>query len=246
MVCAMSATERPGRATTLRDVLADPPLVHGDEGASDLMTHGLLPVVLEYLERTVQPGQRTLETGCGLSTILFALRGAEHTCVVPVQAEVDRVRRWCDEHGVDTSGLTFRVEPSERVLPGADLGALDLVLVDGSHSFPQAFLDWFYTQDALRVGGTLIVDDVHVWTGRVLRGFLEAEPEWELIRRFHGRTVAFRKVAPTDPDKVWFEQPYVERRTKAKVLGRARMAVDLAREGEFGELARRVRAMRGG
>ena len=233
-------------AKTLSDLLADPPLVHGPEGGNDLITHGLLPVVLEHIEQSVHPGHRTLETGCGLSTILFALRGAEHTCIVPNQPEVDRVRQWCEDHGVDHSRLTFHVEPSERVLPTADLGELDLVLIDGSHSFPQVFVDWFYTQEALKVGGTLLVDDVHVWTGRVLRGFLEAEPEWELERRFQGRTVAFRKRAPVNPDKIWFEQPYVEKRTRAKVLGRARMAADLVREGEFDELKSRVKALRGG
>ena len=239
-------TQTTPAATTLRDLLADPPLVHGPEGGNDLITHGLLPVVLEHLEKTVQPGWRTLETGCGLSTILFAMRWAEHTCIVPNQPEVDRFRDWCTSHGVDTSRLTFRVEPSEQVLPTTDLGELDLVLIDGSHSFPQVFMDWFYVQEALKIGGTLLVDDIHVWTGRVLRGFLEVEPEWQLERRFQGRTVAFRKVAKTDPDKVWFEQPYVEKRTKAKVLGRARMAADLVREGEFGELRQRIKAMRGG
>jgi hypothetical protein len=233
-------------ATTLRELLADPPLVHGPEGGNDLITHGLLPVVLQYLEQTVQPGWRTLETGCGLSTILFALRGAQHTCIVPNQPEVDRVSAWLRDHGVAGPAPDFRVEPSERVLPAAELGELDLVLIDGSHSFPQVFLDWFYTQQALKVGGTLIVDDVHVWTGRVLRGFLEAEPEWALAKRFQGRTVAFRKIAPTDPDKIWFEQPYVERRTRAPVLGRARMAADLIRERDFGELAARLRALGGG
>src|SRR4051812_38368056 len=185
----MPQTRSSGRALTLRDLLADPPLVHGPEGSNDLITHGLLEVVLEHLEAVVQPGHRTLETGCGLSTILFALRGAEHTCIVPNAQEVERVRGWCADHGVDDSGLHFEVAPSEQVLPSADLGELDLVLVDGSHSFPQVFMDWFFTQQALKVGGTLIVDDVHVWTGRVLRDFLDAEPEWSLERRFQGRTV---------------------------------------------------------
>ena len=242
----MPQTTQSGRATTLRDLLADPPLVHGPEGGNDLSTHGLLPGVREFLEQHVPPGHRTLETGCGLSTILFALRGAEHTCIVPNPPEVDRVRTWCEGHGVDHTSLTFHTEPSERVLPTTALGELDLVLIDGSHSFPQVFIDWFYTQAALKVGGTLIVDDVHVWTGRVLRGFLEAEPEWELVKRFQGRTVAFRKIAETDPDKIWFEQPYVERRTRAKIVGRARMAADLVREGELGELTKRLRALRPG
>jgi hypothetical protein len=230
-------------AATLADLLADPPLVHGPEGSNELLTHGLLPNALAWIEANVRPGQRTLETGCGLSTCLFAIRGAQHTCVVPNQPEVDRIAAWCESHGVDASRLDFRVEPSERVLPQLSTGPLDLVLVDGSHSFPQVFLDWFYTQEALEVGGTLIVDDVHVWTGRVLRDFLAAEPEWELIEQWSGRTVAFRKVAKVDTDRLWTDQPYVWKRTQPGVAGRARMATAMLRSGEYGEVARRVRAV---
>jgi hypothetical protein len=227
-------------ALTLDQVLADPPIVHGS--GDELLTHGLLPVVLEYLVATVQPDWRTLETGSGLSTIVFALAGAQHTAVMPDQNEADRITAWCEQHDVDLGSVTFQVEGSQRYLPGAQLGELDLVLIDGSHSFPHAFIDWYYTHEALRVGGTVVVDDVHVWTGRVLRDFLAAEPEWELTGRWQGRTVAFRKTAEADPDKVWDHQPYVNRKTQAGVLGRARMAGALVREGDFGELAKRVRA----
>ena len=55
----------------------------------------------------------------------------------------------------------------------------------------------------------------------------------------------FRKVAKTNPDKIWFEQPYVEKKTRAKVMGRARMAVDLIREGDTEELTKRVKATLG-
>jgi hypothetical protein len=117
------------------------------------------------------------------------------------------------------------------------------VLVDGSHSFPQAFIDWFYTQQALRVGGVMVIDDVHVWTGRVLRDFLAAEPEWRVEQRWHGRTVAVRKLAETDPDKIWDQQAYVTRRTQARTLGRARMAVEMVRGGELRELGALARGM---
>src|SRR4051812_19996956 len=181
--------------TTLQDVLADPPLVHEWMSTDGLMTHGLLPDALAYLEATVTPGQRTLETGSGLSTITFALRGAEHTCIVPDPAEPERIRAYCQRRGIDTGGLRFHVAPSERALPTLQLDPLDLVLIDGSHSFPQVFIDWLYVQTALKVGGTLIVDDVHIWTGKVLRDFLRSEPEWELEERWAGRTATFRKIA---------------------------------------------------
>jgi hypothetical protein len=229
--------------SSVRELLADPPLVHEWMSTGGLMTHGLLPEALSFIESTINPGQRTLETGSGLSTVAFALRGAQHTCITPDAAETERLRGYCESHGIDTSGLTFHVSPSERVLPTLDLELLDLVLIDGSHSFPHVFIDWFYVQHALKVGGTLVVDDVHIWTGKVLRDFLLAEPEWTLTERWAGRTVAFRKVAEVSTGKDWADQPYVWRRTRPETLGRAKMLAGLARSGDFSEIARRVRAL---
>lgn len=216
-------------AATLTELLADPPRVHGPAGAPGVTTHALLGEVLEHLERTVEPSHRTLETGCGLSTIVFAMRGCEHTCVVQEAAEVERVQQWCEAHAVDHSRVRFCVARSEQFLPGADLGALDLVLIDGSHSFPIVFTDWLYTRDALKVGGALVVDDVDLWTGRVLRDFLAAEPGWELTRSFRGQAAAFRKVAPVDPWRMWVEQPYVRRRSRRVALRRLRAGIDRVR-----------------
>lgn len=240
---AKLAPMRDARFTSVRELLAEPPLIHEWMSQDGLMTHGLLPEALAYLERVVQPGQRTLETGSGLSTIVFAMRGAHHTCVTPDAREADRIRQYCSDHRIDTSLLTFHHQPSERVLPTLDLEPLDLVLIDGSHSFPQVFLDWFFTQHALRVGGTVVVDDVHIWTGRVLRDFLCAEPEWDLVERWAGRTVAIRKLADYNDAKDWDDQAFVWRRTRPETLGRARMASGLLRAGQFKEFARRTRAL---
>jgi predicted O-methyltransferase YrrM len=229
--------------SSVRELLADPPLVHEWMSTGGLMTHGLLPEALAFIESTVSPGQRTLETGSGLSTIAFALRGTHHTCIVPDAAETERIRSYCEGHGIDTSNVTFHVSPSERVLPALDLEPLDLVLIDGSHSFPQVFIDWYYVQDALRVGGVLVVDDVHIWTGKVLRDFLAAEPEWALTERWAGRTVAFRKVADVNTSKDWSDQPFVWRRTRPETLGRVKMLGGLLRSGDLSEIGRRVRAL---
>jgi hypothetical protein len=241
----MSRTQPPStiRVSSVRELLAEPPLVHEWMSSDGLMTHGLLPDALEFIEDTVKPGHRTLETGSGLSTITFALARAEHTCVVPDQGEEQRIRGYCEQRGIDMSGLAFRIGFSERVLPTLELEPLDLLLIDGSHSFPQVFIDWFYAQSALKVGGTLIVDDVHIWTGRVLRDFLRAEPAWELTERWAGRTVALRKIADFDAGRDWADQPYVWRRTQPATLGRARMAAGLLRAGDLGEISRRVRAL---
>jgi hypothetical protein len=232
----------PRGMTNLATLLQDRPAIHGAEGATDLQTHGLLEEALELIERMVGAGDHTLETGSGYSTLLFALLGAEHTCIVPNQPEVDRIKAYCTEKGISTERLSFHVEPSERVLPRLELEPLSLVLIDGSHSFPQVFIDWFYTAQALRLGGCLLVDDVHVWTGRVLRDFLAAEPEWRLDDELGGRTAVFTKLADVDPDKVWTDQPYVARRTQFGAATAGRMAWSMLRHGHGRELAARARS----
>jgi methyltransferase family protein len=230
-------------SATLADVLRDAPAIHGPAGADALLTHGLLEEALGFIERTVHDGDRTLETGSGYSTILFALRGAHHTCITPSQAEIDRIRAYCEQQEISTERVDFRPQPSERVLPGLELGALDLVLVDGSHSFPQVFLDWFHTASALRVGGHLIVDDVHVWTGKVLRDFLVAEPEWDLLDELGGRTAILRKTAQTDPDRLWSDQPYVLRNSHLGARMMARQSLSMIRHGHGSDLLRRARGV---
>jgi hypothetical protein len=231
-----------GYITSVQQVLEHPPLIHGWDPGEGVITHGLIPPALEFIERTVQPGWRTLETGSGLSTIAFALTGARHQVIVPNAEEEMRVRAFCEENGIDSGQVSFIIDFSEKVLPSLELGVIDCYLIDGSHSFPQVFIDWFYVRDSLRVGGWLIVDDVHVWTGRVLRDFLKAEPGWELVHQWSGRTVAFRKTAE-NVDRDWSEQRYVTRHTHAETVGRVRMAAALAREGEFTEILKRTRAL---
>lgn len=223
----------------LDQLLRDAPPIHGD------MTHGLITPALRRVA-AVRPGERTLETGAGHSTIAFALAGAEHTCIVPDESEIAAIRSYCDRHEVSLEGVTFHAKASEHVLPDLGLEELDFVLIDGSHSFPQAFIDWFYVAGPLRVGGTLLVDDTHVWTGRVLRGFLAAEPEWNLDTELRGRTAVFTKLGEGGLDRVWYDQPYVARRTGfGKPLSKARQAVSMVRHGQgdvlLGELRSRLR-----
>jgi hypothetical protein len=194
----------------LRDLLNDPPRLHQD-GAGETVSWGLLEEVLHFIEGEVQPGAATLETGAGLSTILFALVGADHTCITPNGAEVERIAAYCREHGIATDGLRFHVAGSEAVLPQLEPTPLALVLIDGRHAFPTPFIDWYYTAERLKVGGVLIVDDTQLWTGAVLRDFLLTEPEWALRAEFSTRAVAFTKLRAGSHRKEWNDQPYVVR-----------------------------------
>ncbi len=209
------------------ELLARPPLLHGT------VTHGLVEDALRWIATLPRP-LRTLETGCGVSTLVFAARGDRHVCVTPAQSEADGVLAYCQEHTIDSSGLTFELQQSEVALPGLNPGPLDLVLIDGAHAFPTVFVDWLYTARHLEPGGTLVVDDVHLWTGKVLRDFLAAEPEWELIEEWVGRTAAFRKLGEA-PYRDWYEQRYVLRRS-TPTRTRVRMARSLLKRGDLSTL----------
>jgi predicted O-methyltransferase YrrM len=229
---------------TVDDLLRDPPALHGDPRDPTLYT--LHPPALRFLERTVRPGDRTLETGSGLSTIVLAASGAEHTCVVPNPEQSRRIVEFCQLRGLPTDGLEFQLERSEVVLPRLDPVPLDLVLLDGSHAFPQVFIDWYYTAGRLKVGGHLVVDDVHIWTGTVLRDFLAADPAWELVEQLRARTAVLRKVADADLSADWDRQPYVVRRSRWAVAAKARIVASMVAERDLQELGRMVRRQLGG
>jgi hypothetical protein len=178
---------------------AAPPGLHG---AGDEYW-GLAWAALDWLERNVEPGMATLETGAGSSTIVFAARGAEHVAVTPEAAEEERIRAACRELGVDDSRVRFLLGSSHEVLPGRAGQPLDLALVDGAHGFPYPILDWWYLAPQLRVGGRLLVDDAYMPAVGTLVDALRASPAWELEEAVGHRTVVVRKLADELPDFDW-------------------------------------------
>ncbi len=142
--------------------------------------------MLRFISAHVREGSNTVETGAGASTVLFAAVGAHHTAIAPYPEEFERVRAFCDAHAIRTVDIRFVAEESESALPKLDIENLDFVFIDGLHSFPSPFIDWYYTAFKLKVGGIMVVDDLQLWTGAVLKQFLDAEPEWDLVEAFGG------------------------------------------------------------
>jgi Methyltransferase domain len=193
------------------------PLVTGappfhEDAAGQPVYWALHRKVLHYIGEVSNHESRTLETGAGMSTVVFAAAGAAHITVVPDDKVVARIRQFCGEKGIPLDKVHFEIGTSESVLPSLPLGELDVVLIDGRHGFPAPFIDWHYTAGALKVGGVLIVDDIQLWTGRVLRDFLEEEPGWAVEREFP-TTIAFRKTAAGSHAKEWNDQPFVSRQS---------------------------------
>lgn len=204
-------------------------------------SYGLSECVLQFLAENTSNGTITLETGAGLSTILFALNGCRHTCIVPDQAQIQRITEFCSRRGIGLSTVTFHSDLSQNVLPrlvGEE--RVDLGLIDGSHSFPVTFIDFFYIALRLKPGGLLIVDNTNIWTGEILRKFLMAESGWTCVEDFPITSV-FRKNAEVDLDRSWPDQPYVKRRTYYLLLrGKIRVALRHVRRGEFRQLRKKL------
>jgi hypothetical protein len=172
------------RVKSIAGVRSDPPLVHTRANVAGGYVWATTDDCYEFLAECCRPGTRTLETGLGISTVLFTIWGCEHTCVVPFEAEVERCIAYLDERGIDRSCVTFEVGRSEDVLPRLDATPIDVAFIDGGHGFPMTIVDFFYTAGRLVEGGWLVLDDMQLPSVRLgLVDFLELDPRWEHARR---------------------------------------------------------------
>jgi hypothetical protein len=133
-------------------------------------------------------------------------------------ALVDILKTYCNHRSISLETISFQIAPSQQYLPSYDGGPLDLVLIDGCHSFPSPFIDWYYTEKHLAIGGVLVIDDVHIWTGDTLRRFLKADTCWKHVRDIPPRTSAFRKIKNGSSDAAWDGQPFVRSRSRVGAL----------------------------
>jgi len=174
---------------------------------SDLTCYGLGEAALRFIADNVGKGSRTLETGAGCSTLVFALQKAEHTAVTPSRKEIGRIREYAGENGIGLETVRFVPETSEAYLPRCDHSDLDLVLIDGKHAFPWPMLDWFFTAERLKLGGWMLLDDTRMRSVSVLAEFLSVDTGWEKARDW-GKTLAFRKIRDKVLDVAWHMQPW--------------------------------------
>ncbi len=163
---------------------------------------------MRFMWDWLRPGHRTLETGIGYTTLMFAAKGTRHTVCFTEAPVQNNVEGYAKQFDIDLSVVEFCLGRSEDTLPRMGPKPLSFVLIDGRHAFPTAMIDWYYTASRLRCRGVLVIDDLHIWSVRVLFEFLQMEPEWRLLGLFDGRRAAsFMKVGEATVDKWWGEQP---------------------------------------
>jgi hypothetical protein len=201
--CVMTVT---GVVDVVRQLLADRPSFH----LSGTARWDALPGTLEAIRKSVRVGDVTLEVGAGVSTVVFAAAGAQHTAVSPDPSEHQLIRNYCRKIGVDDSQLKFIVGLSGDILPShlTRERTLDAALVDGAHSFPLPIVDWYYVSRALKVGGKLLLDDIPVpAVGPVFR-HMTLEPSWRLEGIFDNRAAEFTLLALPAVGDNWLAQPF--------------------------------------
>ncbi len=164
--------------------------------------------VLEFLYKNVDETMTTLETGCGYTTVVFAMRQSVHYCIEPNLDVVERVKKYSNQRNIPLDKVNFIVERSEYVLPKLDESIqLDVAFIDGNHAFPFPYIDSFYTKMHLVVGGLMGIDDTQLKSCRILRDFLVSEPTWRYVCDIEN-TAFFRKIRDSDDIEDWTSQPF--------------------------------------
>lgn len=233
---------------TLSEIINSPPSPHKNE-QGEYFALGFPEPVLTFIAGQVDQSSHTLETGCGLSTTVFALLGTKHIAISPAAYEFERIKEYCQDRGIATDQIRFCTDRSELVLPNLSCEPLDLVLIDGRHGMPAPFIDFYYSSSKLKVGGLLVIDDTWLWTGQVLKDFLLAEPEWVLEIDFPPRTAVFRKLAEGSQDKEWEHQKFVVELSEFKLgsvpLSYYAAGVGYLKRGEYLRLAKKIATVAG-
>ena len=157
----------------------------------------IAPDALRFLHDSLVPGMRTLETGSGQTTVVFAIAGTHHTCITPDLNKSDRIRAYCAQHGIPNT-ITFIHESSDVALP-AGRGIPEHSTRPDRRRPPLPFpiLDWHYTERPLPVAAWSRSTIYPMPSVRILYDFLVGEEEWELIRSSSGTAFFPRDARPS-------------------------------------------------
>ncbi|AZG76352.1 class I SAM-dependent methyltransferase [Methylocystis rosea] len=157
------------------------------------------------------------ETGCGKSTIFLSRIAERHKvfCFDDRGQDASSVDYFMNCPATRSDRLDLVFGPTQLTLPRHDDHfRYDLVLIDGPHGFPFPELEYYYFYPHLKMGGLLVVDDIHIPTISRLADFLSEDQMFEKVE-FVGSTAIFRRTdAPVfDPlGDGWWLQAFNRRR----------------------------------
>lgn len=198
------------------------PMLHSWDGGQTWNTGGFQREHLEklhnFLKENLSPAPRFLEAGAGNSTIsLLFLSPSQLISIAPKSALFDRIRSYCETHGIPTEALKVYVNGSEWVLPklAAEMkgnALFDFVLIDGCHNWPMVFVDFFYCNYMLKPGGYIMIDDLQLHSVKELARMLSEQPAFELALDL-GKSLVFHRTSKARTLGEWTRLPYIVRKT---------------------------------
>ena len=131
--------------------------------------------------------------------------------IAPDEGLRDRITGYCDEHGVPTEPLDYRVARSEAELPliAAQADRFDVAFIDGDHGWPTAFVDFCYLNMVTREGGLIFLDDIQLYSVAELSRLLAQQPGYELVGDIYGKVQIWRKATDKRFLPGHAQQPYI-------------------------------------
>ncbi len=187
------------------------------EQAAGSLSYGTLKTIEALMPSGVE---RTAETGCGRSTIVFSNISADHTvfCLEDYDYGEGSSVRYFESSGLFRPETVTRVYgPTQQTLPTYQhAGQYDCVLIDGPHGYPFPDMEYFCFFPWVKVGGLLIIDDVQIASIGRMTDILQEDAMWDL-EVLDGYTAIFRRtdavtLSTTGDD--WWLQGYNQRRTE--------------------------------
>ena len=167
---------------------------------------------LDKLARSLGDNCRSLETGCGRSTIMFSNLARRHLCFCFDDRNAQLPAGRDDNFGTvsfvqanphfNKDCVTFVFGPTQKTVPNYDFRdvSLDFVFLDGPHAFPFAELEYYFVYPYIRKGGILGIDDINIPTLANFFRFLRDDAMWRLISVVENTAFFERTEAPTfDP-----------------------------------------------
>lgn len=160
--------------------------------------------VYEAILKIPQPGEVTLETGAGASSLCFARsQGQSHHVLTPDKKDIELIQQFSVTHSLDISKLIFHNKSSADVLPTFN-EPLAMVLVDGCHGPFIPFLDFYYGVKNLVKGGYVLIDDIHLFFPKMLFEAVQRERAVEVVHKSQ-RAVLLRITNNAFIDYDWWQ-----------------------------------------
>jgi hypothetical protein len=81
-----------------------------------------------------------------------------------------------------------------------------------ANGFSSVFVDFImrpYAAKLLKIGGTLIIDDMHIYTCRLAARFIQSDPGWNVELKTKRVAVGIKTAHTIDME--WISQPFVAR-----------------------------------